>query len=123
MDVGNASMCATRPIFFNTSKAPRYIVANFGQLVNFSELILDLNLKKTFSPNLNSLCVLILSSNRFFLSCATFKFCLIFTSCSSISLNNYGPIMDLSVAFSSIQFFQLDHLQLFLIPIMLSKLN
>jgi hypothetical protein len=47
--------------------------------------------KNTWSPALNSLWVLPLTTQLFFLSWATFKFCLIFTIFSSISLSRSGP--------------------------------
>jgi hypothetical protein len=92
MDASNASMYSTFPIFSKISKGPQYLAANFGKLPNFNELLLDLNFKNKCSPTLNSLCVLLLSTQFFYQSCATFKLCLIFTIYSSISLNNFGRI-------------------------------
>jgi len=102
MDVGSASMYVTRQILYRISNGPQFLVAIFGQLPNFSELFLAFTFKKTCSPALNSLCGMPLFALLLYMSCTTFKFCFIFTICSSISLTNSGPMMALSTRLSQL---------------------
>jgi hypothetical protein len=62
MDAGKDNMYATGLIFSNIQKGPQYLIANFGQLPNLSELLFAFTFKNTCSPTLKCLKTLFLSA-------------------------------------------------------------
>ena len=62
MDVDNAIMYEIGPIFSKISKGPQNLIANFGKLPNFRELLFVFTFKKTCSPALKTTNTLFLST-------------------------------------------------------------
>ena len=62
IDAGNESMYATGPILSRISNGPQNHASNLAQLPNFRELMLAFTFKNTWSPTLNYVGVLPLST-------------------------------------------------------------
>jgi hypothetical protein len=99
MDVDNANMYAIGSILSSVSNGPQNLATNLVQLSNFIELSLA-SLSKTHVLPLGNLWLPCVYQHNSFVSCVVFKFYLIFTICSFISLRILDPNTTMSVELS-----------------------